>query len=636
MNRFRRCRLVGRAVRVFMILALAGLATMATAAVSSLAGPQATPTSTPAHRVYLPASFQNYAPDTPDLGGVPDSSNSYGVGMTASPAGGLPGVLARFPTLFGAGSPPNGPLHFNKKLAYYLGPAITAEKEADIGFDADGITTPTFLPCNPTPSRCLWWRITLSSQPAIAADGSGPSSGYEWFDALAPFAALGTLRRTPGTVCCVKTGVCSPRHSHILTEPWYDRARSTNRVICGASTTRRRAQPGGLMDQPFLVQPDVQRELVEFAQQLVRIKSLSGQEGDIQQFIKEKMLALGYDEVIIDGMGNLLGRVGGGARSILFDSHVDTVAVTDEARWAVPPFSGAIVDGRLYGRGSVDMKASVAATVYAGALARAAGLTAGKTVYVSCSVFEEDCDGENLKHLFGELALRPTYVVICEPSGNQIALGHKGKVQSTIKTHGVSAHGSAPEKGVNAIYEMAEIIQRVERTNLALVQRGEPRPTLVMSRIASVAASLNAVPSECEVYLDRRTVPGETEDDIRQELAGLIAGKNATWEVGTLRRTSWTGLDIVYEPFHPAWRIGLDHALTQACITAYRTQFGAEPSAYDFWDFSTNAVTPVSLGIPTIGFGPGDHKLAHMVNEHCPVRQIVDACGFYTSLIAQI
>lgn len=390
------------------------------------------------------------------------------------------------------------------------------------------------------------------------------------------------------------------------------------------------------MQQPFLLPPATQRELVEFAQQLVRIKSLSGQEGEIQRFIERKMRALGYDEVVIDGMGNLLGRIGNGPESLLFDSHSDTVAVADEERWDVPPFSGAIVDGRLYGRGAVDMKSALAASVYAGALAKAAGLTADKTVYVSCSVCEEDCDGENLKHLFEELQLRPSCVVICEPSANRIALGHKGKVQSTITTHGVSAHGAAPEKGVNAIYEMAEIIQRVERTNQALMQRGEPRPTLVLSRITSVAASLNAVPSACEIYLDRRTVPGETADDIRQEMAGLIAGKNATWRVGTLHRTSWTGLDITYEPFHPAWQIELDHALTRAGNAAYRAQFGVEPAGYEFWDFSTNAVTPVSMGIPTIGFGPGDHKLAHMRNENCPLSQIVDACGFYVSLIGRI
>lgn len=386
--------------------------------------------------------------------------------------------------------------------------------------------------------------------------------------------------------------------------------------------------------QAFVIQPQTQREIVEFAQQLVRIRSMSGQEEELLRFVEQKMFALGYDSVVIDGMGNLLGRIGDGPRSIMFDSHVDTVAVTDAEQWDVPPFSGAIVDGRLYGRGAVDMKASVAATVYAGALAKAAHLTEGKTVYVSCSVFEEDCDGENLKHLFKELQFRPTYVVICEPSSNKIALGHKGKAQIAIKTHGISAHGSAPEKGVNAIYEMAEIIQRVERTNLDLMNMPGPRRTLVMSRISSVAASLNAVPSECEVYLDRRTVPGETAEDIRREIESLIAGKNATWQVGTLHRTSWTGMDISYEPFHPAWQISLEHELTRTCVAAFRIQFGVEPDDYDFWDFSTNAVTPVGLGIPTIGFGPGDHKLAHMRNENCPVSQIVDACAFYTTLIA--
>ena len=380
----------------------------------------------------------------------------------------------------------------------------------------------------------------------------------------------------------------------------------------------------------------MQGELIEFAQALVRIKSLSGQEREIIQFIAEKMAALGYDEVAVDAMGNVIGRIGAGGKSILFDSHVDTVAVTDAAQWDVPPFSGRVVDGRLYGRGSVDMKSAVAASIYAGALAKQAGLAAGRTIYVSCTVFEEDCDGENLKHLFAERKLTPDYVVICEPSSNKIALGHKGKAQITIKTQGVSAHGSAPEKGVNAIYEMAEIIQRVEKRNLELMRAADPRGTLVMSRISSISASLNAVPSECEVYLDRRMIPGETEDDIRAEMDQIIRGKKATWDVEPLRRQSWTGLEITYRPSHAAWKIGPDHELTKACIAAYQAYFGSAPAEYDFWDFSTNAVASVGLGIPTIGFGPGEHKLAHMLNENCRVSEIVDACGFYLSLIGQI
>lgn len=390
------------------------------------------------------------------------------------------------------------------------------------------------------------------------------------------------------------------------------------------------------MNSPDLLSPQLKQELITFAQSLIQIKSYSGQEEEIIKFIEQKMMALGYDDVIIDSMGNIIGRMGNGEKSILFDSHVDTVEVNDEKEWEFPPFSGEVVNGQLHGRGSVDMKSSIAASIYAGVIAKKLALISGKSVFVSCTVFEEDCDGENLKHLFRELVFKPDYVVICEPSRNKISLGHKGKIQVSIKTHGASAHSSAPEKGLNAIYEMAEIIQRVERRNLKLMKKEKPRGSLVLSNISSVSASLNAVPSECEIYLDRRIIPGETEADIRQEMDQLIQGKNATWKIGSLHRKSWTGMDIHYEPFHLAWRLDPDHELTIACRAAYTETFGSEPDEYDFWDFSTNAVTPVSMGIPTIGFGPGDYKLAHMRNENCEVEQIIDACRFYTGLIEKI
>ncbi|MFN2379190.1 MAG: YgeY family selenium metabolism-linked hydrolase [Bacteroidales bacterium] len=388
------------------------------------------------------------------------------------------------------------------------------------------------------------------------------------------------------------------------------------------------------MDMSSVLTDSIRQEIVSFAQDLVRIKSYSGGEKEIIIFIAEKMKRLGYDKVNIDSMGNLLGIVGDGPESILFDSHVDTVTSDDAGEWDIPPFSGEIKNGMLHGRGSVDMKSSVAATVYAGALAARAGLISGKTIYVSCTVYEEDCDGVNLRHLFKEFNIKPGAVIICEPSDNRISLGHKGKAQVTIKAKGVPAHGSAPEKGINAIYEMAEIIGRVEQLNRDLAGKEGAGPTVVMSRISSKSASLNAVPSECEAYLDRRMVPGESEDDIRREMDALVSGKNAGWAIDTIIRRSYTGLEISYKPFHPAWEIGMDHPLTEKCIRAYRDTFGNEPDDFEFWDFSTNAVTPVSMGIPTIGFGPGDYKLAHMRNEMCSVDQITDACRLYINLIA--
>jgi putative selenium metabolism hydrolase len=390
------------------------------------------------------------------------------------------------------------------------------------------------------------------------------------------------------------------------------------------------------MDRIKSTLEQIKPDLIAFAQDLVRIRSYSGDEKQIILFIEQKMKALGYDEVIVDSMGNLAGRVGRGEKNILFDSHVDTVMVNDASQWRHDPFGGVIENGRLFGRGSVDMKSAAAAAVYAGALAKTLGFVAGKSIYVTCTVMEEDCDGENLKHLLRELKINPAGVVICEPSANTIALGHKGKAQMTIQTQGVSAHGSAPENGVNAIYEMAQIIQRVEKTNLSLMEKPAPRGTLVMSEISSSTVSLNAVPFECRVYLDRRMAPGETKAQIWNEMEQIIAGRKAVWRIGTIQRKSWTGMEVIYEPFHEPWQIDPDHELTKACKAAYGDYFGRAPEKFDFWDFSTNAVTPVSMGIPTIGFGPGASKLAHMVNENCELDEIIDACGFYATLMGSV
>lgn len=376
-------------------------------------------------------------------------------------------------------------------------------------------------------------------------------------------------------------------------------------------------------------------ELIEFFQKGVQTPSYSDEEGDYAKLIQAKMTELGFEDVYIDSVGNVVGRVGNGPRIIHFDSHMDTVSVKDEAAWTIPPFEGRIVDGHLYGRGSTDMKGGLSASVFAAALAKQAGLLDGKTVYVTASVCEEYCDGVGLVHFYQESGIRPNYCIICEPSDNLIALGHTGKVQAIIKTKGVSAHGSAPEKGVNAVYEMAEIIERVEALNKKLLA-AENGGTIVLSEISCVSASLNAVPSECQIYLDRRIYLGESTLQVTGEIEELIKGKDAFWEPGTIRRTSWTGKEMVYHPIHETWKIGEQHFLTKKCNEAYLSTFGEAPEQYVYWDFSTNAVTPIAEGIPTIGFGPGEYKLSHTLDEHCSIQQVKDACRFYTELIGKL
>ncbi len=388
------------------------------------------------------------------------------------------------------------------------------------------------------------------------------------------------------------------------------------------------------MDKRNLVSREYAEQLLKFYIDIVKTQSYSDEEGSVAREIIDVMNGLGYDECFIDRAGNACGRMGDGRTVVHFDSHMDTVRADETEGWKHGPFAGVVEDGYLYGRGTVDMKGGLSASVFATALAKRLGLLEGKTVWVTGSVCEEYCDGVCLDHFYRDSGVKPDFCVICEPSDNLITLGHAGKVQARIVTRGVSAHGSAPDKGINAVYEMAEIISRVESLNARLAASNGG--TVALTHIACRTASLNAVPDRCEIYLDRRLRFGEKTSDAETELAGLIAGKRASVEPGTISRMSWNGAELVYRPKHDPWRIARDAPLTRACDAAYADTFGTAPSRYDFWDFSTNAVVPVSMGVPTIGFGPGEYKLAHMTNERCALKSVVEACAFYTNLVARL
>lgn len=276
------------------------------------------------------------------------------------------------------------------------------------------------------------------------------------------------------------------------------------------------------------------------------------------ELLKAEMLRVGFDEAFIDSTGNVVGRIGNGGKIIHFDSHLDTVQVNDPDEWQFAPFSGEVAGGYVWGRGSVDMKAALGASVYAAALAKERGYTAGKTIYVTGTVCEEYCDGENLKHLYQELSLRPD-CIICEPSDNVITLGRKGKAQIRIKEPSwVSAHGSAPEKGVNAVYEMAEIITRVDALNKSLVKVGAKHGTIVLSDISCVSASLNAVPANTR-FISTVAWFGRNVGTSKEEMDTLVTGKSANWEIGALHHTSWKGKALDYQPMHNPWSIEWDH-----------------------------------------------------------------------------
>lgn len=380
----------------------------------------------------------------------------------------------------------------------------------------------------------------------------------------------------------------------------------------------------------FLV--DVETKLIKFTQDIIRIKSYTGQEEELAMFVKDKMIELGYDDVIVDELGNVIGIIGNGETKVLYDSHIDTVGVNDAQEWSVDPFGGEIKDGKIYGRGSVDMKSAVAATVYAGYAIKKLGLDKDKTIYISASVMEEDYDGEALAYLCKENDIKPDYVVICEPSSLDLALGHRGRALLKVRIEGIAAHGSAPEKGDNAVYKMNTIVSRVEELGKKFIKTEGDKGSLALTKIESVSVSLNAIPDKCSIYLDRRLIIGEDKEFITKEMEELLAGTDATWEILDVIGKSWNKEDVVLHSFLPAWEIDKNHILTKACIKTFKNFNEKEPNMFK-WDFCTNGVTTAGkMGIPTIGFGPGNGKLAHTRDENCPIKEIIHACEFYTLL----
>lgn len=387
----------------------------------------------------------------------------------------------------------------------------------------------------------------------------------------------------------------------------------------------------------FRLAEELREDLISFTCDLVRIKSMTCDEGACARLVMAKMQELGYDEVTLDRWGNVLGRFGDGPASIMFDSHTDTVGVIDEADWSAPPFEARISDGKIIGRGSSDMKAGLAASIYGAFIAKKAGiLPRGKAVYVSASSMEEDYDGEALKYLLQDTGLRPDQVIVCEPTNDmQIARGHRGRALIEIHAAGIACHGSSPELGKNPVYMLEEIIRRVPLLNAELTSKGGEHGTVALTNIYCNTASNNSVPQDATLILDRRTALGETEAVISAEMDRLVQGTECTWCFSEIPGKSWMGQEFLFHSYMSAWELPPEHPLIQKGIRAYQQVIGNEPKLFKFGG-NTNAISTAGLhGIPTMIIGPGVLSCAHARDEWVSIQSIIDAAKIYALLIAE-
>ena len=378
-------------------------------------------------------------------------------------------------------------------------------------------------------------------------------------------------------------------------------------------------------------------ELNVLLQRLIRIRSYSGEEKEIVEFIVRKMDELGFDDARTDGLGNVIGRVGNGPVSILFDAHIDTVRVTEGEDWPYPPFEGKIVGNTIYGRGAVDEKPAMAGYLMAVKLLRQQfpNDEFPFTLYVVGSVMEEDIDGYPLYYIIEKEGIRPDFVLLGEPTDLQVYRGQRGRMEIQIRTAGRSAHGAHNEQGVNAIYKMQAVITAIEQLDHRLegaVPLG--KGSITVSQVFSRGPSLCSVPDFCQIHIDRRMALHETKDTVLAELQQILSQTGIDGEViiPQYEGKSWKGTHYQQEAWFPTWLLEDTHPLVQAGLQVAEQALG-RPAQQGVWKFSTNGVASAGrFRIPTIGFAPGREALSHSSQEAVNLDDLFTATLFYAYL----
>lgn len=376
-------------------------------------------------------------------------------------------------------------------------------------------------------------------------------------------------------------------------------------------------------------------DMTRFLRDLVKAHGESCEEKDKVYRIKEEMEKLGFDETVVDPMGNILGYMGTGETLIAYDAHIDCVGIGNIEDWSFDPFDGKEDDVNIWGRGTSDQLGGIVSAVYGAKIMKDLGmLTDEYKVLVTGTVQEEDCDGLCWQYIINEDKIRPEFVVSTEPTNGNIYRGHRGRMEIKVEVFGVACHGSAPERGDNAIYKMADILQEVRDLNDHLhYDEFLGKGTVTTSQIYFTSPSRCAVADSCTISLDRRLTNGETYLSALKEIEDLPSVKKYGAKVSmyTYERPSWTGLVYPTDCYFPTWVREESDPEVVAMAESFRAMYG-EPKI-DKWTFSTNGVAIMGReGIPTIGLGPGREEEAHAPNEKTWKDDLVKCAAIYSAL----
>ncbi len=373
--------------------------------------------------------------------------------------------------------------------------------------------------------------------------------------------------------------------------------------------------------------------IIQFMRELCAIPSMESQIKDVGERCATEMRKLGFDRIWFDKMGNIVGQIGNGPKKLLYDSHIDTVSVGDPAEWKWDPFEGKVENGILYARGACDEKGSTPGMIYGLAIAHKLGLLEGFTAYYFGNM-EEWNDG-SAPHAFVETeGIKPDFVVVGEPTKMTVYRGHKGRVEMKVTAKGKSAHAASNFLGDNAIYKMLPVIAAIRDMEPQLGDHdflGHGRITVTDMEVTT--PSINAVPNEAIIYIDRRITWGETPEAVIEQVRQVV-GDRPDIKVDLLiyEEPSYTGFVFPLEKIYPAWLLDESNPFVQAGVKTSKALWGGEPKTGK-WDFSTNGTYWCGkAGIPSIGFGPGDEIHAHTVLDQVSLDDVVRATEFYALL----
>ncbi|MBI9091506.1 MAG: YgeY family selenium metabolism-linked hydrolase [Desulfobacterium sp.] len=380
---------------------------------------------------------------------------------------------------------------------------------------------------------------------------------------------------------------------------------------------------------------------IEDCQGMVQCPSESGHEEAAAIFAKTVMERLGFDRVWIDDVGNVLGQIkGNGPTTIMLEGHLDTVGIGNRSDWTFDPHGAEIHDGRMYGRGTSDMKCALMAMIHgAAALIPFKNHLCGNIV-VAGVVCEEEFEGVAQGMILDEI--NPDLVIIGEASELSVKIGQRGRAEVVVITHGKSAHSSNPSAGINAVKKMNRLLGKIETMELPRDEFLGPAIIEVTDIRSEPYPGSSVIPSLCRATFDRRLLPGETEavvlDPIREIIQGLKAEDpdfSAEVSLAEARQVCYTGKTIDAKRFFPAWRFSEEDDFVKQALAALG-QAGL-PEKISHYSFCTDGSQCAGIrGIPTLGFGPSRENLAHVVDEYVEIDQLEKARTGYTAIVAKM